>query len=258
MERLTRKERTGLDSDGLRTWGLLFLGFGILGRGLLQNGLLGMAESTSEQLLDTLMNSSNGMVVATFALIFQLLEACATPIFCFLLVEGFTCTTDFGAYLKRVLGLAVVSELPYNFAVTGKLLDLGSRNPVFAMALGLVLLYFYKLYAERSLANFLIKLCVTVAALIWGTMLSIEGGVCCVLLTAVLWAFRKKPVYRNIMGCTASILCTLYSPFYLASPMSFLIIHFYNGEKGDRSRIMNYLAYPAMLVIVGIVSKILL
>lgn len=258
MERLTRNERTGLDSDGLRTWGLLFLGFGVLGRGLLQNGMLGMAESTNEQLLDTLMNSSNGMVIATFALIFQLLEACAAPIFCFLLVEGFTHTTDFGGYLRRVLGLAVISELPYNFAVTGKLIDLGSRNPVFAMALGLVLLYFYKLYADRSLANFLIKLCVTVAALVWGTMLSIDGGVCCVIITAVLWAFRNKPVYRNIMGCTASVVCTLFSLFYLAAPMSFLIIHFYNGEKGQRSRAVNYLAYPAMLLAVGIVGKFLL
>lgn len=257
MERLRRKERTGLTTDGLRNWGFLFLGLGIFGRGLLQNGMLGMAGENNMDLLLSMMDSSEGMIAATVAVVCQFLESCAAPIFCFLLVEGFLHTSDFSGYMKRVVGLALITEIPYNLAMSGKLLDLGSRNPVFAMVLCLVLLYFYNRYSAKSFVNVLIKLVVTLAAFVWGGMLSIDGASCCVLITAVLWGFRSRPTFRTIMACSATILCSVFSLFYLVAPMSFLAIHFYNGEKGERNRAINYLAYPVMLAAIGIAGVVL-
>lgn len=257
MERLRRTQRTGLTTDGLRNWAMVFLVLGIFGRSVLQNRMLGMSSATNLELLETMLNAPEGMAVLTVALLCQLLESCAAPIFCFLLVEGVSHTSNFMNYLGRVAGLALISELPYNFAMSGKFFDLGSRNPVFAMVLCLVMLYFYQRYSERTFTNTVIKLCVTLAALVWANMLSIEHGSCCVVIVAVLWAFRSRQVYRNIMGCTATIACTLFSMYYLAAPMSFLAMHFYNGEKGERDRRFNYLFYPIVLVAVGLVSVML-
>ena len=254
MERINQSKPSGLNTSGLRTWGMLFLLLGALGQGVLQTRVLGISGTNSQEALLAALSAEGGMVTATLVLIFQAAATCATPIFCFLLVEGFTHTGNFKNYLLRVLGVAALSELPYNLTMSGKLLDLGSRNPVFGLVLCLIMMYLYDRYSQRTTGNLLIKLCVTVAAIIWAEMLSISDGACCVVITAVLWAFRKKPSYRNIMGCTASAACCLISPFYLAAPMGVMSIHFYNGEKGQNNRLVDYLAYPIMLTVVGLAA----
>lgn len=256
MERLKTNQDKGLTAAGVRKFALVFLVLGIVGRSVLQNRFLGMSDG-SAQLLDTLMNMPDGMLIATLALIIQLVETCAVPLFCFLLVEGVVHTSDFMKYLTRLAILAVAAEIPYNLAYSGKLLDIGSRNPAFGLVLSMVMIYFYQRYADKSAKNIFIKVLVTLAAFVWTAMLGIEHGNCCVLIVAVLWAFRAKPIYRNIAGCSATVVCTVFSMFYLAAPMSFLIIHFYNGEKGESSRKLDYLAYPVALAVIGIASMLL-
>lgn len=252
MERLSNTKSSGLNRNGLRTWGLIFLAAGIFGRSVLQNQVLGIGQVNTQQLLEV-MNSN--MMIATLALVLQVIETCAAPIFALLLVEGFQNTANYKNYLLRVLGVAALSELPYNLAMGGGLLDLSSRNPVFSMVLGLIVLYFYQRYSEKGMKNVLIKLVVTLAAMGWAFMLQITEGICLILLTGILWAFRKKPLYRNFVGATAVVVCSLLSPFYLAAPMGFLVIHLYNGEKGEDSRVVSYLAYPAVLLVIGIAAQ---
>lgn len=43
----------------------------------------------------------------------------------------------------------------------------------------------------------------------------------------------------------------------MAAPMGFLAIHFYNGEKGPENRIVDSLAYPALLLVVGAAGRLL-
>ena len=74
-------------------------------------------------------------------------------------------------------------------------------------------------------------------------------GTCSLLVIfAVLWAFRAKPMLCSIAGATASMVCCLFSMFFLAAPMGFLAVHFYNGEKGADNRRVNYLVYPVLLL----------
>lgn len=258
MERLKQDRSHGISSNAVRTWGMLFMAAGVAGRGIIQHHILNMEALSTRQLLEAMQGSNVVMALATVSLVLQAMETCAVPIFCFLLVEGFQHTKDFQKYFLRVLGIALISELPYNLAFGGSLLDLGSRNPVFSMVLCLVLLYFYRRYAEKSAGNTVIKAMVTAAALLWGRMLGIEAGICCVLVTAVLWACRKQTGYRAFAGCAAAAVCSVFSPFYLAAPMGFMAVHFYNGEKGTENRAVNYLAYPALLLIAGLAGTFLL
>ena len=258
MNRLdTRPTKKGIHSSGLRTMGMLILLVGIAGRSLIQNKILGVGQLTTQELLTQMQSSQEAVILTSLALIIQALETCAAPIFCFLLVEGFTHTASVEKYFARVLGVALASEIPYNLAINGQLLFMGSRNPAFGMVLGLIVLYVYNRFRDKGLKNTAIKVLVTVAAVLWGGMLKISGGSCCVILVAVLWIFRKKPIFRNLFGCMAAASCSMLTPFFLLSPLGFIGIRFYNGEKGPQNRIVNYLAYPAMLLAAGLAVKFL-
>jgi len=261
MKRLDQKREGGLSTYGLRLWGLLFLAAGVIGRGILQNQVLGVGTLTPMELFAVMDASSDMMIVATVALIMQVLETCAVPVFAFLLVEGFQRTSDVKNYFARILLVALVSEIPYNLVVGGQVLDMNSRNPAFGLVLGMLVLFFYNHYDTRSVGNVLIKIIVAVAAVLWGGMLRLDSnGVCLALVVCALWIFRKSDLYRIFAGAVATVVCCLVTPLFIAAPMGFLIVHFYNGTRGkdeDLPRAVKYLAYPLLLLAVFAVGFVL-
>lgn len=257
MERLTNEKKRGINGNALRTWALLFAAAGVIGRGVIQTHMLGIGTVNTQQLLEIMGSSPDMMTLATASIVMQALETCAVPIFALLLVEGMQHTADFKAYALRVAGTAALAELPYNLCMGAKLIDLSSRNPVFGLLMCMAVVYFFRLYSDKGAKNVLIRVAVVAASVIWCEMLKIDFGMPTVLITMVLWAFRAKPLYRNFAGAAAAMVCTVYSPFFLASPMGFMALHFYNEEKCTNSRQLNYLAYPVILLLAGVTGLIL-
>ena len=257
MERINTPRPTGMNRRGLRIWAMLLLMLGILSRGILQNRVLGVSEVTNMQMLESLLSTETGMAIATTSLVMQALETMAMPLFCFLLVEGTQHTGDFMKYFAHVLGVAVLSEVPYNLAMSGKVLDLSTRNPVFGLVLAMILLLLYQRFSKAGFVNVVLKILFTICAVLWGQILHVHDGACAVVLVATLWLLRNKPLYRNIFGCTAAFACCIFNPFYMVSPMSFLMLHFYNGEQGEENRLFNYLFYPVVLLLVGLAAMFL-
>ncbi|MBE6959768.1 MAG: hypothetical protein E7448_03470 [Ruminococcaceae bacterium] len=248
MERLNEQKPTrGISAAALRNWGYLFLLLGVIARAVIQNGILNLQGVTSQQLLSALQSSDEAMGLATVSLVLQALEACGVPIFAFLLVEGFCHTSNFGKYLGRVALVAVLSEIPYNLAMGGSLLAMGSRNPVFGLVLGLILLWFYRYYGEKSAKHIFIKVVVALAAILWCGMLRIEHGAFTILLIVAAWLTQGKPMRTLVCALTAAV-GVVFSMLYLAAPVSALAIHFYNDEKGESSRVFALLCYPVMLL----------
>jgi len=258
MERLARHEtRTGITRNTVRLWGLFFAATGVGGQAIIQNRLLHMGSISSAQLLEAMSGDSTVMLLATLALVLQAVQTCAVPIFSFLLVEGFQHTKNGLKYLLRVLGVAALSELPYNLAMSSSLWDPSTRNPAFGLVLALVMLLLYQRFAGKGIGRVLMWGLVTVAAVLWCLMLKIPEGAACVLLVAVLWAARNQKNYRTFIGCGAAACCTLFSPFYLAAPMGFLVLHGYRGERGEENRLINYLAYPLILLAAAVAGLFL-
>ncbi len=257
MERIRNNKPAGISGNALRAWGLLFLALGVIGRGVIQTHMLGLANADTQQILEIMSSSETAMGLATTSIILQAVETCAAPIFAFLLVEGMQHTSDRVRYLMRVLGVAVISELPYNLAMCGRILAMESRNPVFGMVLSMIMILFYQRYGDKGFANTLIKLVITVAAMGWGAMLNVDSCTAVVLIAAVLWGMRERANYRNFVGTAAAVVCSTFSPFFLASPMGFLAVHLYNGKKCDTSPLVKYLAYPAMLLAAAIAGFLL-
>lgn len=250
MERLGNTRPSGLHAGNLRAWGMLFAIAGIVSRSILQNRMLGVGLHSMQELMELMQASDTAMAIATVALVLQAVETVAVPIFAFLLAEGFLHTSDWKKYLLRVVGLAVLTEIPYDLAMNGKVLEFGSQNPVFALVLGLVMLYLFERFAGKKL----ICVVMAVAGILWAVMLKVDHGVPLLLMLCVIRLFKNKRMFMGFSGMAAAALCTGISPFYLAAPMGFLAIHFYNGERGNSSRLVNYLFYPMTLLVIGLVA----
>ena len=254
MERLGNARPTGMHANALKTWGMVFAMAGILGRSILQNRLLGVGSISGMELISLMQESQGAMAVATVALLLQAMETCAVPIFAFALVEGFQHTSDWKKYLVRLLGIALLSEIPYNLAINQRVFALGSVNPVFGLVLGLILLWLYQHFACKKL----VCVIAAVAGIAWAFMLQVEHGIPMLLLVTVLWIFRKKPMLRGFAGAAVAVVCTVGSMFYLAAPMGFLAIHTYNGEKGEGNRLVSYLFYPVAVLLIGLAAMFLI
>ena len=256
MERIPQKRPTGLSRSALRIWGLVFLLAGIVSRSILQYRMLGLGVISGPELLALLESSPDMMTVATTALVLQILETCALPIFTFLLVEGFLHTSDLPKYFLRVLAVALASEIPFDLAVSGKLLDLSVQNPALGMPFALLLMLFFRTYSGKSVKNVLIKVLIAVAAVGWSTMLRVEYGVCTVLVVLTQYLLWQKPLIRNMVGATVAIVSGRGALLMMAAPMGFLAVHCYNEEKNtEENRLVNYLAYPVCLLVVAIAGN---
>ena len=90
-------------------------------------------------------------------------------------------------------------------------------------------------------------------------MLRIDLGEAVVLLVWPMYAFRNKPMYRNLVGAIMSMICSIFSLFFVMAPFGCLFLHFYNGEKGEveANRILTYLAYPAAILILALAGMFL-
>ena len=254
MERLGNTRPSGLHTGNLRAWGMLFAVAGIFSRSILQNQLLGVGLRSMAELMEFMQSSSTAMTIATVALVLQAMETVAVPIFVFLLAEGFRHTSNWKKYMLRVAGLAVLTEIPFDLAMSQKVVDMGSQNPVFGLVLCMVLLYMFERFSKKKLICAVMAL----AGIVWCVMLKVEHGIPMILMVCVIRVFRNKHMFMGFSGMAAAALCTGISPFYLAAPMGFLAVHFYNGEQGDGNRLVNYLCYPVILLLVGLAAIFLI
>lgn len=250
MERLGNTKPSGLHAGNLRAWGMFFVIAGIIGRGLLQSKLLGVGTVSMQTLLEMMQASQETMTIVTISLILQAMETVAVPIFAFLLAEGYKHTSDRKNYFLRVAGTALLAEIPYNLAMRQQVIDMSTRNPMFGLVLAMILLYLFDRFQKKKLICVIMAL----AGLAWCLMLKVDHGIPLVLMVCVIRIFQKKPMFMGFSGMAAAALCTGISPFYLAAPMGFLATHFYNGEPGEGSKVVNYLFYPVSLLVIGLVA----
>ena len=82
----------------------------------------------------------NNMTSLTAVVLSEVASWFAIPIYAWLLVRGFRETHNRVAYGVQLLLLALICEVPYDFATSGKTFDFNSQNPVFGLFIAFVVL----------------------------------------------------------------------------------------------------------------------
>ncbi len=246
----------GFTADGLKNFACVTMLIQNIGIAIVENGLIHLDQYTQEELSAAMEADSHLMVLAGVGSVMQIIGGLAVPIFAFLLVEGFLHTADYAAYLRRMLLFAVLSEIPYDLACSGRLMDWSSQNALMAMSVCLLMLYFLRMAKPKDdgsgkksgrFRSVLIQLLIVACAVFWVSLLRAGYGFCLVLLTAVFYLLHDRNGLKIILGAVISLM-------YVVGPFAFYGIGFYTGERKDRlPKYAYYIFYPAHLLVLGVI-----
>lgn len=175
------------------------------------------------------------MVIDHFGLIFfpsegiyRIIGRVAFILFAFLLAEGTKHTNDFKAYLKRLFIWALISEIPFDLAMTGKFFDWQNQNvfwTLFLSAFGI-----YHLKNAHYLWNSQ-KLAVIIATLFVGDFINCDYGV---YGLAVIYAFylikkiEKQVIAIQVLSSVATFFINILQMW---SGLAFLPIALYKESE---------------------------
>ena len=72
---------------------------------------------------------------------FRCVGRAAFPLYCFLLAQGYRHTRSVRAYARRLLLFALLSEIPFDLLIFGRLACTLEQNALFSLLLGLMALW---------------------------------------------------------------------------------------------------------------------
>ena len=180
----------------------------------------------------------------------------AFPIFCFFLVEGFLRTRSRIKYALRLLILAVISEIPFDIGLYGKIFNWEHQNIIITFFIALLMLQTIKLISDNRLSLsdpvvYLSYICAVIAFSDAAYLLKSDYSWKCMLLVAVLYFAREAGTFRLLAGAVA----TCWEKYASAS---FIFLYFYDPEKRPRFKYAFYLFYPLNFVLVYILARLII
>lgn len=208
----------------------------------------GVLHSLDETVLFSLLNTEFGRRWYTIDLVFRMIGRIAFPLFCFLLTEGFLHTHDRKKYGAGLLLFALLSEVPFDLLVTGRLYDPGYQNVYWTLAAGLAVLW----GMDRTQGSLSLQLLILALGAGAAELLRTDYGGIGVLLIALFYLLRKKPFWQTLC-CGALTAWESWSVLGTAA-LSLIPIRLYSGKRGKlRLKYFFYWFYPIhILLLVGL------
>lgn len=184
----------------------------------------------------------------------HLLGRIAFPIFAYLLVEGFFHTRSRKNYILRMGSFALLSEIPFNLFVAGRLGYPGHQNVFFTFFIGLCMMAATEGIRRRVFGEFglVLQLLVVTAASGLAWVLCVDYQFYGIMLIAIFYWFREKPEWQCLFGFLWQMNCDVEWFSRAGLLISFLLLYQYNGERGKRGfGYAFYLFYPAHLLVLS-------
>ena len=231
-------------------FGCITLMFYTVSMAVFQNGLLKIWNYNDlNELNDAIAKDPLLMNYSTGAAITQLIGALAIPVLAFLLTQNFASAEKFSQMFFPLLICAVISEIPYDFAINNAFFYQLPQNLMVTCVICAIMLYGLRLLVGKI--GFIYRVgqgFIILAAILWCSMLQTAFSLGMVLLSAVYYLFDEKKTTRIIVGCGVSLM-------YVTAPLSSYLLWSYNGEQcGKKYWYLFYILYPVHLGLFGLIS----
>ena len=174
----------------------------------------------------------------------------AFPIFAFLLAEGYYHTHDVKRYLLRLWLFALISEIPYDLALSGTWWNPQRQNVFFTLFISLLLLLALERssgWPERMLEVFL--------AMWFAEALGADYGFRGVLLVLFFYIGRSRPPAGLLLGALWNFLWPV--PVQRFGALAMFPLALYSGKRGRSMKYFFYVFYPAHLLVLYAAGRLL-
>ena len=170
----------------------------------------------------------------------------AFPIFCFLLVEGFLHTHDVKKYLSRMLVFALLSEIPYDWALNHP--GFTHQNVYWTLLIGLLVLWCVSMY-EGAIP---VQLAIMAGGMLLASAMKTDYSYKGVFLIELLYVLKSTRIFQCLCGGAF----VLYENW--PTPFAFLPVLLYNGKRGRQMKYFFYAFYPGHLIVLGVINNLIL
>ena len=234
------------------------IGAVIVARLLVRNGLY--EAMVNQETYTAWMGQNGGMYGIYMAM--RIIGRFAFPIYCFLLAEGFQKTRNVKRYLGRMLLFALISEIPFDLAFSGRLWNMQYQNVFFTLFIGLMVIAGLRLVDQRlagpetwrKLAGVGLYAVIIVAGSALALALKTDYSFKGILAITVLYLFRS---HRKAQIWAGVIIFLLMDGMEMIAALSFLLIWFYNGARGRQNKYFFYFFYPAHLLVLWLICVVM-
>lgn len=226
----------------------------LFGQSIIQNGILQTPTRTAEELNALVSENRDAYMFSGLGSICMLVGVLGVPIISFLLVEGIQKTSSVKRYVLTVLITAIATEIPYDYAVSGKFFNFSEQSFLCTIAIALVMLWLMKIFQGKGGGAVLINILLIAGGCFWAFFLRCKFGAAFVLITALLFVFREK---RGVgIGCGVVI-----SLIYISAPLGFIPVALYNGERkvtGKNGKYFYYAICPIITVAFALIANLVI
>ena len=191
----------------------------------------------------------------------------AFPLFAFLLVEGFFHTRDRRCYGRRLLLAAVVSEIPYDLAFSGRWMDAQHQNVCLTFFLALVAMELLERYGNGVWEKLVLTavFCTLTEAAgadggAWGMGLVLAFYFCVIgnsgtnVPRHILFHEKTAGVFMKMIAAVLIGAFAWQEPLWVLA-LTAVCLLLYDGYRGrSRFRSFFYIYYPAHLLVLYFLS----
>ena len=202
----------------------------------------------------------------------------AFPIFAFLVVEGFTHTSNLKKYAKRLLFFGIISEIPFNLIYTGSFIFPFHQNVMFTLLLGLLCINeIDKIKNNKNCKNIVIGTLKIVGLLLIGIIGFVDYGITGILTIIAFYIFRNFKfawigqlislmLLYIVFFKGQSVIINLFGfeyflPLQGLGVLALIPIWLYNGDKGKKNKLIQYsfyAFYPVHMLVIYLIYYFIL
>lgn len=239
------------------------IGAAVVMRMLSARGFMEIARAGDIGMLITWLNEGDHMSMLIIYTVLRQIGRIAFPIYCFMLIEGLQRTRNVWKYAGRLGVFALISEIPFDLAFNGKMLEFGYQNVFFTLTIALMAMIALEKIAGRNwcagavskdtAVKVVLSTIVTAAAAGLAHLLQTDYGARGILCILLMYFLRRTKWVELLAGYIAFVL--MLGEIF-AFP-AFIALLFYRGRKGFSLKYFFYGFYPLHLLLLYLTCVLL-